>query len=163
MLRPLGAASRGFLMALALAGAAPAFAMDLSTYDRQRREPEGSAVQSRLRIYLLGIGEGLRLANDALRHQSVPPLFCAPADATALSDDYLRMIDTALRANRGTYERQGLSIETVLLLALQDRYRCGQPVLPPATSASAQVRPVPSEVAAGVIARPAAPASAASN
>lgn len=109
---------------LTLGCAFGAWAMDIATYDKQRKEATNSQTQVRLRVYLLGLGEGLRLANAALQQQSLPPLFCAPDQPPLLGDDYKRLIDLALGEARGTLERQDTSIEIILLRALQEKYVC---------------------------------------
>lgn len=101
-------------------------AMDIPTYEKQRKEPATSQTQMRLRIYLVGIGEGLRLANQALVQRNEPPLFCPPdAQQPLTADNYKQVIDAALQAARDTLARQERSIESILLEALQDKYRCG--------------------------------------
>lgn len=110
--------------------AAPALvsAMDIPTYEKQRKEAPTSPTQMRLRIYLVGIGEGLRLANAALLQRKEAPLFCPPDAQQPLgADNYKQLIDAALQVARGTLVRQERSIESVLLEALQDKYRCDIP------------------------------------
>ena len=98
--------------------------MDIATYDKQRRESPNSPTQVRLRVYLLGVGEGLRLANAALARQDQRPLYCMTEQAPLLGDDYKKLIDAALSSGRGTFERQDTAIETILVQALQDKFPC---------------------------------------
>jgi hypothetical protein len=101
-----------------------AHAMDIETYDKQVKLPPTSAAQVRLTSYLLGLGEGLRLANSALRARGEPEFFCAPENANLFAADYRRLIDGALAGARATLYNQQQSIEQILLKALQDAYPC---------------------------------------
>jgi hypothetical protein len=105
-----------------------ASAMDIPTYEKQRKEAATSPTQMRLRIYLVGIGEGLRLANAALVQRNETPLFCPPDAQQPLSaDNYKQLIDASMQGARDMLVRQERSIESVLLEALQDKYRCEAP------------------------------------
>lgn len=123
---------RPWACSLLLCAAAGASAMDIATYEKQRKEPANSPAQARLRSYLLGIGEGLRLANVALQERDGAALFCLPEGTTYGVDDYKRLIDGALDVARSTYVRQEISVETLLLRALQDRHACPAREKPPA-------------------------------
>mgnify|MGYP000877277540 FL=1 len=112
---------------LVLSGAfvAPlAGAMDIATYDAQRKAPANSPVQVRLRVYLLGVGEGLKLANFHLVERNEPALFCLPETTPLFAEDYLKLIDAALKEARGTLERQQVSVENILLGALRQAHAC---------------------------------------
>lgn len=114
-----------FVSCLALAGLAmPVAAMDIATYDQQRKAAPNSPTQVRLRVYLLGVGEGLRLANGRLRARSQPLLFCMPESQPLFAEDYMRLIDASLKEARGTLERQQFSIESILLGSLVDAHPC---------------------------------------
>jgi hypothetical protein len=116
-----------FVSCLALAAlATPVAAMDIATYDQQRKAAPNSPIQVRLRVYLLGVGEGLRLANARLRARSQPLLFCMPESQPLFAEDYLRLIDASLKEARGTLERQQFSIETILLASLADTHPCSE-------------------------------------
>jgi hypothetical protein len=115
----LGAAALGLCMAVSGASA-----MDIATYDKQRKESANSQTQVRLRVYLLGLGEGLRLANTVLQQQGQPMLFCATEGTALMGDDYKNLIDSALAESRGSFERQELSIEAIMLIGLQQRFPC---------------------------------------
>lgn len=111
-----------------LAAPTLASAMDIPTYEKQRKEAATSPTQMRLRIYLVGIGEGLRLANAALIQRNERPLFCPPDAQLPLSaDSYRQLIDAELQGARDMLVRQERSIESVLLEALQGKYRCDPP------------------------------------
>ncbi|MBL8327968.1 MAG: hypothetical protein JNJ71_03880 [Rubrivivax sp.] len=112
------------LLAAACALPPAARAMDIPTYEKQRKEAATSPTHMRLRIYLLGIGEGLRLANVALRNRDESPLFCAPEQAAMTADTYKQAIDSSLGFARDTLLRRERSIESILLEALQDKYPC---------------------------------------
>ena len=116
--------SRLAALLLALNLLAPAQAMDIETYDKQVKLPPSSAAQVRLTSYLLGLGEGLRLANTALRARGEPEFFCTPENANLFAADYRRLIDGALAGARATLYNQQQSIEQILLKALQDTYPC---------------------------------------
>ena len=115
---------RLLLAAACCTGFPSAMAMDIATYDKQRKEPPNSQTQVRLRVYLLGLGEGLRLANTVLQQQNLALLFCNNDQTPLLGDDYKKLVDAALTESRGTFERQEMSIEAILLRALQDRFPC---------------------------------------
>jgi hypothetical protein len=128
---------RSLWLAVLLAGLpvlAPA--MDIATYDKQRKEAANSPTQTRLRVYLLGIGEGLRLANQALLQREQAPLFCAPDGPPMMGDDYRKLIDAALSEARGTLERQELSVEAILLRSLREKYPCTPPAPAPSPAAA---------------------------
>jgi hypothetical protein len=112
-------------MAVALVLTLPAQAMDIETYDKQLKLPANSLGQIRLSSYLLGIGEGLRLANEALRSRGETGLFCAPDAAPLFAVDYKKLIDGVLAGSRAALVGQGSSIEQILLKALQDAHPCG--------------------------------------
>jgi hypothetical protein len=117
-----------FVLALWMVlSAVPAMAMDIATYDKQRREPPNAPSQMRLRIYLLGLGEGLRLANTGLAERNEVPLYCQPPQANLFAEDYRQMIDAQLKDSREALQREDLSIERILLRALQDRFPCARP------------------------------------
>jgi hypothetical protein len=116
--------SRSAALLCALFVMASAHAMDIDTYDKQVKLPATSTAQVRLTSYLLGLGEGLRLANAALRSRGEPEFFCAPDNANLFAADYRRLIDGALAGARATLYNQQTSIEQILLKALQDTYPC---------------------------------------
>jgi hypothetical protein len=117
-----------FLSSCLLAAPTLVSAMDIPTYEKQRKESATSPTQMRLRIYLVGIGEGLRLANAALVQRNEPALFCPPDAQQPLSaDNYRQLIDAALQGARDMLVRQERSIESILLEALQSKYRCAAP------------------------------------
>ena len=116
--------TRSIIGTLLLAACTLASGMDIPTYEKQRKESATSPTQMRLRIYLLGLGEGFRLANVALGNRSEAPLFCAPEQAPMTVDAYKQVIDTSLSQARDIFVRQERSIESILLEALQDRYPC---------------------------------------
>ena len=111
--------------------------MDIPTYEQQRKTPAQSPVQARMRVYLLGVGEGLKLANAALVARGERPLYCLPGETVLGVDDYLKMIDAALPSARSDARLRDQSVEALVLRTLQGRYGCGGPE-PVATSASGQ-------------------------
>jgi hypothetical protein len=106
----------------------PSHAMDIETYDKQVRLPANSLAQIRLSSYLLGIGEGLRLANEALKSRGSTALFCAPEAAPLFAADVKKLIDGVLAVSRATLQGQGASIEQILLRALQEAHPCSPPL-----------------------------------
>ncbi len=120
-----------------LAASPHSLAMDIPTYEKQRKEPANSPTQVRLRVYLLGIGEGLRLANIALGNRNEPLLFCAPEQATLNVDAYKAAIDAAILTARDTHIRQDRSVESLLLEALQEKYACPTAARSPAPQETA--------------------------
>ncbi len=99
-------------------------AMDIETYDKQSKTPTASVTQVRLNSYLLGIAEGLRLANAALKTRGEAELFCPPEGVNFFAADYKRLIDGALAGSRATLYGQQTSIEQILLKVLQDTHAC---------------------------------------
>ena len=145
----------------------PAAAMDIATYDQQRKAAANSPTQVRLRVYLLGVGEGLRLANARLRVRSQPLLFCMSDSTPLFAEDYLRLIDASLREARGTLERQQFSIETILLTSLAAAHPCpdrggASRDAPPTEAATPASAPPAAATPASAPPASATPASAAS-
>lgn len=99
-------------------------AMDLATYDSQRRAPPNSQIQVRLRVYVLGVGEGLRLANAHLAERGEQPLFCLPESVNLFAEDYFKLIDAALKDSRAAFDREQRSVESILLSVLRDAHPC---------------------------------------
>lgn len=99
--------------------------MDIPTYEQQRKTPAQSPVQARMRVYLLGVGEGLKLANAALVARGERPLYCLPGETVLGVDDYLKMIDAALPSARSDARLRDQSVEALVLRTLQGRYGCG--------------------------------------
>lgn len=101
-----------------------AWAMDIPTYDKQIKTPPNSPAQVRLNIYLLGLAEGLKLANVTLAARNQTPLFCTPETTNMFAADYRKIIDASLANSRPVLEGLELSIEGILMRALQDSYPC---------------------------------------
>ena len=114
-----------------------ALAMDITNYEKQRKEPATSPTHVRLRVYLLCIGEGFRLANIALGNRNEPLLYCAPEQATLNVDSYKAAIDAAILAARDAHVRQDRSVESLLLEALQEKYACPPVVRSPSAQETA--------------------------
>lgn len=138
----------------------PAAAMDIATYDQQRKAAPNSPTQVRLRVYLLGVGEGLRLANARLRARGQPLLFCMSDSQPLFAEDYFRLIDASLKEARGTLERQQFSIESILLTSLVAAHPCADRVSVSRDALPAEVPAAPAPAPAPPAEAPAAPASA---
>jgi hypothetical protein len=105
--------------------ASPAcLAMDIETYDKQARLSPNSQAQVRLNTYLLGLGEGLRLANTALKARGLDELFCQPENLNLFAADYKRLIDGVLAGSRVAIVNAQVPIEQILLQALRESYPC---------------------------------------
>jgi hypothetical protein len=131
--------TRSIIGSLLLSASALACAMDIPTYEKQRKESATSQTYMRLRIYLLGLGEGFRLANLVLSQRSDPLLFCAPEQPAMTADVYKQVIEASLSQARDMLVRQERSIESILLEGLQDRHPCdkrtAEPARPPQDTA----------------------------
>jgi hypothetical protein len=155
------------IVAAGLGLAQAACAMDIATYDAQRKAAANSQVQVRLRIYLLGVGEGLKLANAQLVRRNVEPMFCLPEAKPLFAEDYIQAIDSTMRQDRRSLESEQVPIEVILLMALGRAYPCASvggpsaepvPAGAPASAPAATVAPAAGAEAAAA----AVPASAAS-
>lgn len=114
-------------IAAVLAGIAfsqAASALDIASFDTQRREPATSTVGKLLSLYLLGVGEGFKWANASLIQRKESPLFCAPPILGLTAANYLIVIDRELELRRDSYARTDIPIEFILLYGLQQQLPC---------------------------------------
>lgn len=101
-----------------------ALALDVESFEKQRKEPSASTVGKLLTLYLLGVGEGFKWANAALTAKKEAPLFCAPPILALTAENYLIVVDRELELRREAYTRTDMPVEFILLYGLQQQLPC---------------------------------------
>ena len=76
--------------------------------------------------YIVGVGNGLSAANNALIQNKTPPLFCLPAFLKLTVVDYKEIIALGIKdISAGRPNREAMGIDGILLKKLTQLYPCG--------------------------------------
>ncbi|HYE46883.1 MAG TPA: hypothetical protein VEA44_14055 [Caulobacter sp.] len=108
-------------LALGLSVAASAQAQELTVAEWRR---EGD--DERLRLYVMGIKTGYDWANEELRADGRPMLYCQPRDLAVSYDMLAKILTDFLAANPRLTD--DMAMPGVILYAMKDKYPCGNPV-----------------------------------
>jgi hypothetical protein len=81
--------------------------------------------QSWFNVYIGGIGQGITIANDWLKTEKKPSIFCIANDRILNAEDYISLIDAYLVKNKDKLTLD-TPISVILLFALREAYPCAQ-------------------------------------
>ena len=112
------------LAVMALATFAAQAELPLETYLIYRAGKQTPAGAELLTPFIGAVGNAYDSANDFLKVQGRPPLFCAPRLPYLNALDYEQIIDTYLKKYPGVKKDRSTSLSVVMLDALQDAYPC---------------------------------------
>ena len=114
----------GFLCHLAMAVLFPTMAIaDMTIRDYKSQRP--TLKDQQFRSHLSGLGDGIMIANTALRIRKQPLLFCDPEHSTIRVEKYFEILEQEIKRDRVPANEESIfKIETLLLWGLQRTFPC---------------------------------------
>lgn len=111
------------LASLLMATSLEASSLTIAEYQRVRLEASGDKYLM-LRAYISGLSNGFEWMNATLIHKGQKPVFCAPMTIALNAENYMQMLDDALKRGLPRSKGQDAQIEMVLLSELEARLPC---------------------------------------
>lgn len=100
-------------------------AASLAVADYQRVRAKGSGDEYLLmRTYIDGLTEGFDWMNAALIDSGKKPLFCAPMNIALNAENYMQILDEALKREPARPRKPESPVELLLLRELERRLPC---------------------------------------
>lgn len=119
---------RGALMAIVMLLPLTASAMDLSEYQKLRKDPGANNI---LESYIMGIGQGLSWAQTLYGLDGKGELYCAPKHLSIDRHLVVSLLDQEIeKPVGGRVHKQNEPIEMILIISFMQRFPCSQSAKP---------------------------------
>jgi hypothetical protein len=94
---------------------------DISVRDYEETKAKGGELWETMKIYIGGFGNGFTYANVGIAAKHQKPLICPPEQLGIYKENYVNMLDEAIRALRPSDDT---SIDDVLMLGIERTFPC---------------------------------------
>lgn len=97
---------------------------NLNIYDFQHINRNDPRAWNEVRVYLMGVGEGIETANNGFSLDKKVPEFCIP-DAIAFNgDNFIQILDDYLKTHPPAISAKEMSAAIMLWFAIKEAFPC---------------------------------------
>ena len=101
--------------------------MSVADYQKNMRSNDRGKVEV-TKVYIFGLGEGIRVANVMLVLKGDNPLFCSPPKLVFVTENFINILDQAIKEasqQLSPVELSETEVSVILAKGLMDSFPCG--------------------------------------